>query len=227
MPPASFVVSVLPAAIEAGPAPSELTLARKTHSRRSPFPSFTHTLLVNKITRRNIPATNGTGKCQGAFATASAYEEGSSRAVEKPGFSGNFGNFASRPTVMREIVPSSGSLSPFATMERAVLKLSSSPSLSLSLSYLRIGIRREPLCQSCPLKVRVCNMHRSRSAGAALLPLLTFGSEERFTYAWEMSRSVTSDNSRLGLVRLPDTRVGIDRRTTSLHPIFEYLNLIK
>ena len=96
-----------------------------------------------------------------------------------------------------------------------------------SLSYLRIRIRREPLCQSCPLKVRVCNMHRSRSAGAALLPLLTFGSEERFTYAWEMSRSVTSDNSRLGLVRLPDTRVGIDRRTTSLHPIFEYLNLIK
>ena len=139
---------------------------------------------------------------------------------EKPGFSGNFGNFASRPTVMREIVPSSHCNHGASSFETFLVPE------PFSLSYLRIRIRREPLCQSCPLKVRVCNMHRSRSAGAAL-PLLTFGSEERFTYAWEMSRSVTSDNSRLGLVRLPDTRVGIDRRTTSLHPIFEYLNLIK
>ena len=74
----------------------------------------------------------GLGNAKGLSQPPLQYEEGSSRAVEKPGFSGNFGNFASRPTVMREIVPSSGSLSPFATMERAVLKLSSSPSLSLS-----------------------------------------------------------------------------------------------
>ena len=234
MPPASFVVSVLPAAIEAGPAPSELTLARLTPGAlRSPLLFYTHVIseqlclgLQNNPSKYSSPWDweMPRGFRNRLYISAYAYK-GSSRAVEKPGFSGNSGNFASRPTVMREIVPSSGSLSgplPFATMERAVLKLSSSS--SLSLSYLRIRIHREPLCPSCPLKVRVCNMHRL--LGLAL-PLLTFGSE-RFTYAWEMSRSVTSDNSRLGLVSPPpDTRVGIDRRTTSLNPIFEYLNLIK